>query len=429
MLYKAIQRQRWEGEAAYVLRLLQFSDVNLSSIDDGSYIKVNYYFDPTRTRRTNISVTAFPLNADRMRLGYSWRLSWGGSPIFFKGESRRSDQPKSAADAAGSGSAGAARRRSLVCVLWCQDVGAALRAGSGTALGVRTLGGAGVDLVPGHLRLEANGGFFDRGTIPRVLTQRLPVQTFGVSAQLSAWDGLSPSMSADTALYRNDPNSAARCLTKPIYTPGVSWLLMSAVYRRGDDAGKSGPGRIQSGAVGSGGRRELPSSVRQLPLPARRDVSITAVLLVNQPSLVPFKIFRLGMGWKFAPSFCCDRADYFVERSGTTIGLTVGVDRPASYKPPTSAVNPVDSTPAILVVRNQGDVVILPQGQDVLPAIATKLALRQDFLEMFALIAETYYQYDPNGTRLVTDPATQLKQRVFENPNRLGFNFTLQARF
>jgi hypothetical protein len=48
---------------------------------------------------------------------------------------------------------------------------------------------------------------------------------------------------------------------------------------------------------------------------------------------------------------------------------------------------------------------------------------------MFALIAEAYYQYDPNGTILRTDPVTQLKQRVFENPNRLGFNFTLQARF
>ena len=84
VLYKAVQRQRWEAEGAYVLRLLQFSDVNLSSIDDGSYLKVNYYFDKTRQRRTNISVTAFPLNSDRMRLGYSWRLSWGGSPIFFK---------------------------------------------------------------------------------------------------------------------------------------------------------------------------------------------------------------------------------------------------------------------------------------------------------------------------------------------------------
>ena len=45
VLFKAIQRQRWEAEAAYVLRFLQFSDVNLSSIDDGSYLKVTYYFD------------------------------------------------------------------------------------------------------------------------------------------------------------------------------------------------------------------------------------------------------------------------------------------------------------------------------------------------------------------------------------------------
>jgi hypothetical protein len=82
----------------------------------------------------------------------------------------------------------------------------------------------------------------------------------------------------------------------------------------------------------------------------------------------------------------------------------------------------------VLVVRNQGDVVILPTGMDVLPAIATKLMARQDFLEMFALIAETYYQYDPNGTRLVT-AADMTKQRVFEFPHRLGFNFTLQARF
>ena len=80
------------------------------------------------------------------------------------------------------------------------------------------------------------------------------------------------------------------------------------------------------------------------------------------------------------------------------------------------------------MVRDQGDVVILPVGQDVLPAIAAKLMVRQDFLELFAFIAEAYYQYDPNGTRLVTAP-DMTKQRVFEFPHRLGFNFTLQARF
>ncbi len=430
VLYKAIQRQRWEGEAAYVLRLLQFSDVNLSSIDDGSYIKVNYYFDPTRTRRTNISLTAFPLNSDRMRLGYSWRLSWGGSPIFFKANP---DVPTNLNPPPTPPVPGL--RVQIADDRWYAYFGAktsVLRYEQDQELHsvYGLLGGAGVDLVPGHLRLEANGGFFDRGTIPRVLTQRLPVQTYGVSVQLSAWDRLSPSLSADTALYRNDPNSAARYLTKPFYTPGVSWLLMSeftaeATTLENPDQAESS--RAQWGLAGDVNFRLQYGNFRY-----RLDAMYRSLqyLLVNQPSLVPFQDFPSGAGVEIRPElFAATGVDYFIEKSGTTVGLTLGVDRPASYKPPTGAVNPIDSSAAILVVRNQGDVVILPPGQDTLPAIATKLAARQDFLEMFALIAEAYYQYDPNGTILRTDPMTQLKQRVFENPNRLGFNFTLQARF
>ena len=75
------------------------------------------------------------------------------------------------------------------------------------------LGGFGFDIIPSHFRLEGNGGFFDRGTIPRILTQRLPVQTFGASIQVSIFDRLPPTLSADTQLYRNDLWSAARYLT------------------------------------------------------------------------------------------------------------------------------------------------------------------------------------------------------------------------
>ena len=68
VLYKKMETARVVFEAAYVLRLLQFTDVNLSSIDDGSYIRIQYYPDRTRTSKLNIAFTAFPLNADRMRL-------------------------------------------------------------------------------------------------------------------------------------------------------------------------------------------------------------------------------------------------------------------------------------------------------------------------------------------------------------------------
>ncbi len=441
VLYKQIQRKRWEAEAAYVLRLLQFSDVNLSSIDDGSYIKINYYFDPTKARRTNISLTAFPLNSDRMRLGYSWRLSWGGSPMFFKANPDLSSNlnPPPTAPVPGM-------RVQIADDRWYVYAGAktsVLRYEQDQELhsvyGI--LGGAGVDILPGHFRIEANGGFFDRGTIPRYLTEKLPVQTAGASFQLSIYDGLPPTLSADTALYRNDQNSAARYLTKPMYTPGLSWLIMSEFTVEGttlENPDEAFSTRRQVGLAG-----DINVRIQYGHFRFRLDATGRSLefLLLNQPSLVPFQDFprdrepdmltgRPGQtGAEVSPDlFASMGFDYNVERTNTTFGLTVGIDRPASYKPPPGGVNPYEPSAAVLVVREQGDVVILPVGQTVLPALAAKLMVRQDFLELFAFIVETYYQHDPNGTRLVTGP-DMTKERVFENPHRLGFNFTLQARF
>src|SRR5262245_16815879 len=88
VIYKKFGNDRVEAEGAYVLRLLQFTDVTLSSIDDGSYIRLVYWFDRNHAQegggKTNLALVAFPLSSDRMRLGYSYRLSWGGNPIFFK---------------------------------------------------------------------------------------------------------------------------------------------------------------------------------------------------------------------------------------------------------------------------------------------------------------------------------------------------------
>src|SRR5947209_16592267 len=63
VIYKQMGTKRFTAEGAYVLRLLQFTDVNLSSIDDGSYVKITYWFDKSHTAKTNLSLTAFPLNA------------------------------------------------------------------------------------------------------------------------------------------------------------------------------------------------------------------------------------------------------------------------------------------------------------------------------------------------------------------------------
>ena len=84
-----------------------------------------------------------------------------------------------------------------------------------------------------------------------------------------------------------------------------------------------------------------------------RRIALMQFLLLNQPSLVPFQDFPVDSTAN-PDLFAALGVDYFFDRSGTTVGLTLGIDRPASYRPPDNALNPVDGSAAVLVVRNQG---------------------------------------------------------------------------
>jgi len=230
---------RFSGEAAFVLRLLQFTDVNLSSIDDGSYISVKYWFDRTHTRKTNLALTAFPLNADRMRLGYSYRISWGGSPIFFK---FNPDLPVGAAPFVTNTNPAPGAKLQLSDERYYAYVGfktsLLLDRNPDVNQQVAVYGlllGAGYDVIKNHLRVEANGGYFDRGTNPLFFGTSVgpmgmhftsfPVASYGGTLQVSVFNGITPTQSVDFALYQNDPMiSANRYFSRPIYRPGFNWL-------------------------------------------------------------------------------------------------------------------------------------------------------------------------------------------------------------
>src|SRR5438045_9366832 len=97
------------------------------------------------------------------------------------------------------------------------------------------LAGFGVDAIKNHLRIEANGGYFDRGTNPLFFGTTIgpmgmtftdyPVASFGASFQISVFDGISPSQSVDFSLYRNDPMSAVRYFQRPDSPPGFNCLI------------------------------------------------------------------------------------------------------------------------------------------------------------------------------------------------------------
>ena len=81
VVYRKKEWKQNEAETAFVLRVLEISDLTNQIIDDGSYIKITHYLSPERTNNANVSATLFPLSGDRMRLGFSYRISWGGSPV------------------------------------------------------------------------------------------------------------------------------------------------------------------------------------------------------------------------------------------------------------------------------------------------------------------------------------------------------------
>jgi hypothetical protein len=181
----------------------------------------------------------------------------------------------------------------------------------------------------------------------------------------------------------------------------------------------------------------LRAQTGRLRLKADFETRALQYILINQPSLVPYQ--DLPAGSTANPELFGDvGADYFFgERVGLTMGLTVGMEQPASFTPPpgSTIMGPLMgntggtlTTAATIVVRNEGDFSILPEGKSALPIAAIKAEIREDFLEWFAAILQVYYQYDPNQTHL-TKAAGGESIRDFNHPNQLGFNLTLQARY
>jgi hypothetical protein len=460
VLYKKMGTGRFTAEAAYVLRLLQFTDINLSSIDDGSYIRLTWWFDRNHEfggRKTNIALTAFPLNADRMRLGYSYRISWGGSPIFFK---FNPDLPVGAAPFVTNTNPAPGAKLQISDERWYAYVGfkTSMLLNRNPQVNEQVavygaLAGAGFDIVPNHFRAEANGGYFDRGTNPLFFGTTVgpmgqtftdyPVASYGGTLQLSVFNGISPTQSADFALYRNDPMvTASRYFARPIYAPGFNWLASGEFTALGttlQDIDRPSSTKTQLAYAGDVNLRAQFGHVR---LRADFETRSLSYILINQPSLVPYQDFPNG-AQTGSELFGVFGLDYFFERLGLTTGLSIGMERPATFTPPAGSTisGPLQgntggtlTTSATIVVRNEGDFSILPekdaQGRPLreVPIFAAKAEIREDFLEWFACILQVYYENDGNQTHLVKAPdGTSIRQ--FNHPNQLGFNLTLQARY
>lgn len=418
VLYKNYNRQNWEVEGALVFRINDLSEHNIDLSDDGSYVRVARWFDPTRQKKQLVSLTAFPTSSDRFRLGYSYRLSWGGSPEY---QRSRSSVPgvKLQYDS-----------DKMYAFVGAKSAVVLDRSTAEEKAVLGFLGGAGVD-VTDMFRIEANGGYFDRGNseLEDVITEK--VRLFGASVQAAVHYRQPITSSVDYRLYRNDPERVENLFATAVYPGGLSWLVQAEATALGQtlkDPEVSGGTKVQVGKAGDINVRVTYDHTRMRLDLQYRDL---AFILHSTPSLPTYSDFPPNYD-KTADLFAAAGVDQNFPGTGVTIGVIVGIDKPATLTTPTGAIpgdiNEGGGT-STAVVRNEGDISILPPNKDAAAQLALKLTGRLDFAESFAALADIYYTNDPNQTRLKRSGPEEPLMRTFGEFNQLGFNFTLQARF
>lgn len=418
VLYRQHNTESWEAEGALVMRINELREDGVDLGDAGSYIRVAYWFDEDRVDQNRLSLTAFPTSSDRFRLGYSYRLSWGGSPTYQRAGGTVPGVKLQYEDDRFYSFVGA---KSAVVLDRETSEETAVMGG---------LAGVGYDLTD-MLRVELSGGFFDRGNneLQDVIDQS--VHLYGASTQVAVHDGMPVGSSVDYQLYRNDPERVGRLFMPERYPGGLSWLVKGEFSLLGQtlkDPNVTGGTTIQPATAGDVNVRVKYNRTRFRFDASYRDL---AFVLHETPSLPTYSAFPDS--YVREPNFFfAGGADHNFADTGLTLGLILGLDFPATLSTPTGAL-PGDDSPgagrSTAVVRDRDSVAILPEGDAALPHFATKLEGRIDFNRYFAGLVDIYYSYDPNQTRLRREGPDDPLERQYGELNQLGFNFTVESRF
>ena len=417
-------------EAALVLRfdLTQLStgsgNLNTALYDAGTYLRLLYQ---TNLGRPNdgLSLTFFPFDTDRFRIGYLWDLSWGGNDVF----PRRIGPAPGARIGFDSGPLSVYagfKTASIVVPLQVITSSADVETVRVEETNYGAPGGLGLRLGD-SLRFDASGGYFQQGRFDFPGVRGQQVYIYGGSARLTFNHNLPPSTSIDMQLYRNHPDYPMALFRRETYTPGeLSYLLSlegTAINQHLADIERIGQTTFQPGFAGAFQARLKYGYLGVGFTTLYRDVPF---LLRNVPSFIPF--YAIPREATVTPElFFAANIDYRFNALNLMPSLIVGMQLPASFS--TSVTEGSLLSQRTLVIRRAGNFSILPPGESALPIISARLTMRWDLSTIFATLLWLQYVYDPNGTLLEVDASGTRQVRTFQEPSQLGFGLTAQARF
>lgn len=432
-LYRRMQgwHPRLETEAAFLIRFDLFADDVTGKggqkfADDGTYVQVNWLKgDISEPRKAGAPpryyFLGFPFNADRFRLGYSYGITWGGREIF----------PKNTGPVPGIKFGYDGKK---VYAFGGMKTHRQLNDNTNDIeSNYAFLGGAGMD-VSEILRVEAAGGYFQKGALPPTGTGGADplagerVNASGGSAQITLHKGLPIQTSVDLRLYRNDPETPFNAFRKEEYTQGLSWLVsaeVSYLMQNLRDPDTFGQTELQPAMAADVNAKVKLGRARGFFDFVYRDLSF---MLFNVPAFTPYYGFpdsaEVRGQW-----FIDIGADYYLEALHMTPGVTFGYMQPATYTGDTGGAGVLGTN--TVVVRRQGDFEILPPNETAFDILSFRAYDRVELSDMMSMNAQITYTLDNNNTRLVRGP-TGFPERQFDKAavtSQLAIAVIFQSRF
>ena len=429
-----------DTEASLVLRVdiaslaSNTNNLNQALYDAGSYIRAFYHTgDPNG--KTGLGITFWPIDTDRFRLGYLYDISWGGTAGYinqsiFPRIQGAAPGAKLQYDGDGWSIFAGFKTASIVQVEQTLAPGTAeveqIRIAQ---TNVGALAGFSADLTD-WLHIDANGGFFQQGKFDLPDVAGKPVWTAGFAGRVLFHDKDMPvPMSIDFLLYRNDPNKPQILFKPEQYTPGKTTWLVSAEYdnlfQNLKDFDVAGATKIQQARAAAVQAQVKTSFFRASATGIYRDLPY---VLRNQPSMIPFSTIPTDAETK-PELFFAAAADYYFEGPHLTPSIGAGLQFPATFSSTSTNTSstPIDRT---VVVRQQGNLGILPVGKNAVPIVQARVSLRWDISRILSAVIWAQYVRDNNATFVERDPSEgTVSLRSFISPDFFGMGTSVQARF
>lgn len=411
------------------------NNLNQALYDSGSFIRAFYHTDGKADGKEGASVTFWPLDTDRFRLGYLYDISWGGSASAIN----QSIFPKIQGGAPGAKLQYDSGRWSVFAgfkTATIVQVEETITPGTSEVEEVKQaqtnfglLGGGSIDATE-IIHIDFGAGYFEQGRLEHPDVAGDPVYTFGFSGRVVLHHKDMPiAQSIDFLLYRNDPNKPQVIFKPEAYTPGkTTWsasLEASNLFQHLKDFDRTGMTEYQAARTAALQANVKSGYLRGSLTGIYRDLPF---VLRNQPSYIPFLTLPDDAGTSNELFFAV-AADYHFAGAHLTPGIGMGLQLPSTVK--SSSIDiaslPINRT---VVVREQGSIAILPVNAEAVPIFQARVSLRWDVSEILSAVAWMQYMRDNNGTVLERDPSEgTVVLRTFVSPDFLGFGTSVQARF